>query len=106
MPCGQPAPFRAGDDARHDVEGDQPLFGLLLAVDGEGDAGLAEDAFGVRRRNLLWVRRYLLRPSYFCGVRASGSTLSRQRALMATISAPSGPFPREKDWMPQVLQKR
>ena len=43
----QPPPFGAGDDARHDVEGDQPLGGLLLAIDGEGDAGLAEDTFGV-----------------------------------------------------------
>ena len=43
----QPAPFGAGDDARHDVEGDQPLGRLRLAVDGEGDAGLAEDALGV-----------------------------------------------------------
>ena len=43
----QAAPFGAGDDARHDVEGDQPLGRFCLAIDGEGDAGLAEDALGV-----------------------------------------------------------
>ena len=44
---GQPPPFGAGNDARHDVEGDQPLGRFGLAIDGEGDAGLAEDALGV-----------------------------------------------------------
>ena len=43
----QPAPFIAGDNAWHDVEGDQPLGSFLLAIDGKGDAGLAEDALGV-----------------------------------------------------------
>ena len=32
------------EDARDDVEGDQPLRGLALAVDGEGDADAAEDS--------------------------------------------------------------
>lgn len=43
----QPAPFLAGDDAGHDVEGDEALGGLLLAINGEGDAGFAEDALGI-----------------------------------------------------------
>ena len=45
----QAAPFLPGDDARHDVERDQPLVRFVLAIDGEGDAGLAEDALGVAR---------------------------------------------------------
>ena len=48
---------------------------------------------------------YLLLPSKCCGFRASRSTLSRQRTLIATICEPSGDFPREKLWMPHVLQK-
>jgi hypothetical protein len=44
---GEPPPLGTGDDARHDVERDQPLGGFFLAIDGEGDARLAEDALGV-----------------------------------------------------------
>ena len=42
MPAGEPPPFGRRDDARDDVEGDQPLGGVLAAVDGERDAGAAE----------------------------------------------------------------
>jgi hypothetical protein len=60
------APFRAGDDPRHDVEGDKPLGRLLLAIDGKGDAGLAEDAFGVahllgQSRRVLGVQPVIIR---------------------------------------------
>ncbi|VWB68839.1 hypothetical protein BSE24067_03238 [Burkholderia seminalis] len=41
------APFGARDDARDDVERNQPLGGLRVAVDGERDARLAEHAFRV-----------------------------------------------------------
>ena len=43
----QPPPFGAGNDAGHDVEGDQPLGRFGLAIDGEGDAGLAEHPLGI-----------------------------------------------------------
>ena len=43
----QPAPFGARDDARDDVERNQPLGGLRVAVDGERNARLAEHAFRV-----------------------------------------------------------
>ena len=39
------APFGARNDARHDVERDQPLGGVLVAVDAEGDADAAEHVF-------------------------------------------------------------
>ena len=39
------APLGAGNDARHDVERDQPLGGVLVAVDAEGDADAAEHVF-------------------------------------------------------------
>ena len=38
----QTAPFGRRDDARNDVEGDEPLGRFIAAVDGEGDAGAAE----------------------------------------------------------------
>ena len=41
---GEPAPFGGGEDARDDIEGDQPFGGLFLAIDREGDAEPAEDA--------------------------------------------------------------
>ena len=44
-PAREPPPFGARDDARHHVERYQPLFGIVLAVDVEGDAGAAEEAF-------------------------------------------------------------
>ena len=39
----QLGPFAGRDDARHDVERDQPLARLGLAIDVEGDAGQAEN---------------------------------------------------------------
>ena len=38
------APFLGGEDARHDVERNQPLVAVLLAVHGEGDADAVEQA--------------------------------------------------------------
>ena len=34
------------EDAGHDIEGNDPLGRLLLAIDGEGDAELAEGGLG------------------------------------------------------------
>ena len=41
-PRGEPLPFGAGQHPRDDVEGDDALLGLVLAVDREGDADPAE----------------------------------------------------------------
>ncbi len=98
----------------------------LLAIDGEVLLYL-HDQFGIGEADLVtngraehvgiggagnasghlgWLR-YMLLPSNFCeGGSLSTSTLSRQRALMAIIGVPSGIWPREKLWMPQVEQKR
>ena len=47
---GQPlfdrAPFGRGEDARHQVVGEDPLGALLLAVDREGDALVQERQLG------------------------------------------------------------
>src|SRR3546814_3402335 len=43
----QAPPFTRRDDARDDVEGDQPLVGFILAIDVERDAGGAEKSFGL-----------------------------------------------------------
>ena len=40
-------PFRLGQHARDDVEGDQPLGRLVVAVDREGDADAAEEQLGL-----------------------------------------------------------
>ena len=46
-PLGDARPFAIRDDARDDIEGDEPLFGLGAAIDVEGDAGQAKDLFGL-----------------------------------------------------------
>ena len=54
---GQPPPLGTGKDARHDVEGDQALCGLSLAIDIEGDARAPENLFGIRALALQVFRR-------------------------------------------------
>ena len=44
---GEAAPLGGAQDARDDVEGDEALGGGIVAVDGEGDAGAAEQRLGV-----------------------------------------------------------
>ncbi len=46
-PAFQPPPFARADDARHGVERDEPLLGLVLAIDVEGNSRLAEVGFGI-----------------------------------------------------------
>ena len=46
-PALQLAPFCRSDDARHDVERDQPFLAVVVAIDVEGDAGAAEEALGL-----------------------------------------------------------
>ena len=48
QPAGEPLPFGAGQDARDDVEGDDALLGLVLAVDRKGDADAAEEELGLQ----------------------------------------------------------
>ena len=45
----EPGPFPGRDDARDDVERDEPLVALLAAVDVEGDAGAPEQRLGIGR---------------------------------------------------------
>ncbi len=44
---GQLAPFMRGDDSRDHVERNEPLFGLVFAIDIEGDASAPERGLGV-----------------------------------------------------------
>ena len=46
QPLGKPRPFIGEEDARDDVEGDDPLAGVIVAIDGEGDAELAKGRLG------------------------------------------------------------
>ena len=43
----EPAPFRPRYETRNDVERDQPLGGVLVAIDAEGDADAPEHVFGL-----------------------------------------------------------
>ena len=60
------APFLRGDDARNQVEGDQPLgpgaLLVLVAIHGEGDAHAAEDHLGLRAAGLHGIGRLLRQP--------------------------------------------
>ena len=49
---GQAAPFGGGEDTWDDVEGNEALGGFFRAIDGEGDAEPAENAFGLLERAL------------------------------------------------------
>ena len=58
----QELPFGSRHDARDDVERDQALGGVGLAVNGEGDADAAEDEFGFAAAVIENVGRDLLEP--------------------------------------------
>ena len=56
-------PFVPRDQARHDVEGDQPLGRILVAVDREGDADAAEQQVGLSPPRLEQFRRDVIEPA-------------------------------------------
>ncbi len=58
----QVAPFMRGNDARHEIEGDQPLQRVLAAVDGKGDAEPAEENLRLLLLALEAVTRVLVQP--------------------------------------------
>ncbi len=62
-PRRQTRPFRARDDARHDVERNQPLRRILVAVDAEGDADAAKHIFGLGPARGEDVGRCFLEPA-------------------------------------------
>lgn len=47
QPCGKQLPFGSGQDARHDVERNEPLRSGLFAIDGKGDADAVEQRIGL-----------------------------------------------------------
>ena len=59
----EPAPFGARDETRHDVERDEPLGGVLVAVDAEGDADAPEHVFGLGAARGQQFGRRLLKPA-------------------------------------------
>ena len=58
----QEPPFGGGHDARDNVERDQALGGVGLAVNGEGDADAAENEFGLAAPVIENVGRHFLEP--------------------------------------------
>ena len=59
----QQPPFGRRHDARDDVEGDQPLLRVGLAIDREGDADAAEDQLGLAPPVVEHVGRHLGEPA-------------------------------------------
>ncbi len=58
----QPQPFVMAEQARDDVERDQALGGLLVAIDGEGDADAAKQHFRLLAPGIEQPRRGRLEP--------------------------------------------
>ncbi len=59
----EPLPFGAADNARHDIEGDQPLRRVFAAIDGEGNANSSEQKFCLRAAGGKMFRRCFLQPA-------------------------------------------
>ena len=59
----QQPPFGARHDARDDVEGDQPLLRVGLAIDREGDADAAEQKLGLAPAVIEHVGRNVIEPA-------------------------------------------
>ncbi len=62
QPLLQQRPFPRRQDARDDVERDQPLLGLQVAIDGEGDADPAKQQLGFLAAIFQRVGRRLFQP--------------------------------------------
>ena len=62
-PAPDQVPFRRGQDAREDVERDQPLGRIGVAVDREGDADAPEQELGLAPAVVEHVRRNAAEPS-------------------------------------------
>ena len=69
----QPLPFARGEHARDDIERDQPLLALGVAVDVEGDADPAKEVLGFELAALEQLGRRLLEPSRQLDVAGSDS---------------------------------
>ena len=76
-PFLQEPPFRARHDARDDIERDQPLLRVGLAVDREGDADAAEDQLGLAAAVVEHVGRHIVEPARELAIgRAHAAVLS------------------------------
>ena len=64
----QRLPFGRRQDARNDVEGDQPLLRLGIAVDRKGDADAAEEQLRLAPAEVEHVRRNLAEPVRQLGI--------------------------------------
>ena len=59
----QPLPLGAAEHARHDIEGDQPLGRILVAIDGESNADSPEQKFRLRPAGSKMFRWCFLQPA-------------------------------------------
>ncbi len=62
-PGAQQVPFGGGENARQDVEGDEPLLRVRFAIDGEGDADAAEQELRLAPAVVEHVGRHLGEPA-------------------------------------------
>ncbi len=76
QPFGQAGPFGCGEDARHDIEGDDPLCGFFLAIDGKGDAELAEGGLGLLLPAVQFGERRILDPGRQFGQARAATTVA------------------------------
>src|SRR4029079_9961694 len=61
--AGKMRPFGLGENPRDDIEGDNPFFGVGVAIDGEGDADPAEQELGFGAAMTEDVRRDAVEPA-------------------------------------------
>ena len=62
-PAFQSIPFAARQNARHDIERDQPLGRIGVAIDGKGDADPAEEQLGLPAACRHQLRRAVIEPA-------------------------------------------
>ena len=79
-------PFLQGHDPRHDVEGDQPLGTLFLAVNGEGDSDTVEQCVRLGAFLAQAVGRLLLEPPAIAQVVGPGAAVAEKHFVVRFIA--------------------
>src|SRR5262249_18068399 len=64
----QKLPLLGGENSRDDIERDQALLSLGVAVDGKGNADTAEHHFGLASAQIEQVRRNAVQPARQFGI--------------------------------------
>ena len=86
------APFGARDEARNDVEGNEPFGGVLVAVDAKGDADPAEHEFGLGAARGEEFGRCLAEPACDLVIERPGRTAGNPHLVERRHSACPNPI--------------